>query len=68
MKITKKAIILCEQHSDFSSPFYKDHWIHNYKSLFSKFISEEKIRITKLSTEIWPGDWGELGYIIETIL
>lgn len=68
MRVAKKAIILCEQNSNLSTSFYKDHWIHNYKSLFSKYIPLEKIRMTKLSPEIWSGDWGELGYIIEVDL
>ncbi|MBA4320653.1 MAG: hypothetical protein C0412_19850 [Flavobacterium sp.] len=67
-RVAKKVIILCEQHSDSTSSFYKDHWIHNYRSLFSNFIPEEKIKITKLSVDIWDGDWGKLGYIIEVNL
>ena len=54
--------------NDSPSSFYKGHWIHNYKALFGKFISKEKIKIIKISPEIWGGDWGELGYIIEVVL
>ncbi len=68
LRVAKKAIILCEQHQDSSSSFYQDHWIHNYKSLFSKFISEEKIKTIKIPIEIWTGDWGKFGYIIEVTL
>ncbi|HUS51484.1 MAG TPA: class I SAM-dependent methyltransferase [Candidatus Paceibacterota bacterium] len=64
IKVSKKAIILCEQHTE-SSQYYKDHWVHNYKKLFSKFVSKEKIKITKIQSDVWSGDWGKLGYIIE---
>jgi S-adenosylmethionine-diacylgycerolhomoserine-N-methlytransferase len=68
VRIAKKAIILCEQHSDHSNSFYNDNWIHNYKLLFGKFVSSEKIKFTKIPKEIWGGDWGKFGYIIEIIL
>ena len=38
---------MCEQHNDSSTSFYKDHWIHNYKSLFARFVSKDKIKMTK---------------------
>jgi hypothetical protein len=59
---------LCEQHSDNSNSFYRDNWIHNFKLLFGKFVSSEKIKFTKIPKEIWGGDWGEFGYIIEIAL
>jgi len=31
VRIAKKAIILCEQHSDNSNSFYNGNWGHNYK-------------------------------------
>jgi ubiquinone/menaquinone biosynthesis C-methylase UbiE len=67
IKVAKKAIILCEQHTDTVS-FYNDVWIHNYRKLFSKFIPEEKIKFTKISPKIWSGNWGNFGYIIEVKL
>ena len=68
LRITKKAIILCEQHKNYEPSFYKDHWIHNYYLLFGKFLPKEKIKFTKISPEIWNGDWEKIGYIIEVIL
>ena len=68
IRVAKKSIILCEQHTESSSIFYKDHWIHNYNLLFGKFLSQEKIKLTKIPPQIWRGDWEELGYIIEVIL
>ena len=68
LRLAKKAIILCEQHTDSFGGYYKDHWIHNYKLLFNKFVSEKKIKITKISPEVWEGDWGKYGYLIEIIL
>lgn len=68
LRITKKAIILCEQYNDSYSLFYKDHWIHNYRLLFKKYFSEEKIRLIKIPQNLWEGDWAKLGYIIEVTL
>jgi len=66
--IAKKAIIMCEQHTDSPDSFYTDNWIHNYKLLFGKFVSSEKIKFTKIPEGIWGGDWGKFGYIIEITL
>lgn len=68
-RIAKKAIILVEHHSEEESAFgiyNKGNWLRNYKKLFQSFGSQ--IRATKIPPEIWGGDWGELGYIIEVIL
>lgn len=57
---TKKAIILCEWHSD-KGPFVKHgHWVHNYKELLPG------CKITKLTEEDWPesSEWCEFGHII----
>jgi len=68
LRVVKKAIILIEWHSDLPKSFYNDHWVHNYKLLFNKFISEDNIKFTKIDPGLWGGDWGKLGYIIEVIL
>ena len=68
LRVAKKSLILCEQHSSDSQFFYKDLWIYDYKSLFSKFIPEKRITITKLPSESEGEDWGKFGYIIEVLL
>lgn len=68
LRIAKKAIILCEQHSELPSLIYKDRWIYNYKFLFGNSIPEDKIKISKVSSEDWKGEWEKSGYIIEIIL
>jgi len=68
IRVAKKAIIICEQHHDFSSSVYRDNWIHNYKVLFDKFISGGRVKIKKIPPEVWSGNWGKLGYIIEVAL
>jgi len=68
LRISKKVIILNEWNSDSPRSFYNGHWVHNYKSLFTKFISEEKIKLTKLPQGLWSGSWLKYGYIIEVIL
>jgi len=68
IRVAKKAVVFCEQHSGDSPVFYKDHWTYDYLSLLGKFVSKEKIKTTKILPEIWGGDWGEFGYIIEALL
>ena len=67
VRISKKAIILCEQHTDVES-FYDDKWVHNYKKIVEKVIPQSETIFTKIPQEVWQGDWGEYGYIIEVIL
>jgi len=40
-----------------------------YKNGFGKFVTEDKIKISKIPQELWPeGGWKELGAIIEVKL
>lgn len=64
IRIAKKAVILCEQHTEEKS-FYDDKWVHNYKTILIKHISKEKITIKKLPKESWTGDWAKYGNVIE---
>ncbi len=66
-RIAKKAIILCEQHTEERS-FYDDKWVHNYEKIIGKILPMSKSNFTKISKDIWGGDWGKFGYIIEIIL
>ena len=69
VRVARKAIILVEHHSEEKSAlgFYnKGNWLRDYKKLFQSF--DLRIKTTKIPPEIWGGDWGKLGYIIEVIL
>ena len=68
LRTARKALILCEQHSELSPSLYKDRWIHNYKFLFQKFVPSERIKITKFLPGLWVGDWEKFGHIIEVVL
>jgi len=59
-KLSEKALILCEWHSDEGPCFKHGHWVHNYKNLLPGS------KITKLKTEDWPEspEWQEYGHII----
>src|SRR4030042_430657 len=67
IEVGKKAIVLCEQHSDSEPSFYKDRWIHNYKFIFKEFVAQERVKMDKISPEMWPGHWAKFGYIIEIL-
>jgi len=68
IRVTKKMLIFNEWHSESPVSIYNDHWIHNYKNLLKKFMSEDKIKFTKIPENIWAGDWAKYGYIIEVNL
>jgi len=65
-RITRKTIILVEQHSDGESDLgsrMEKWWLRNYIKLFQTYSS--RVNITKIPPEIWGGDWGRFGHIIE---
>ncbi len=68
LRIAKKAVVLCEQHTESKPALYRDRWIHNYKLLFQRFVPLEKIKFTKFSSGLWVGDWEKFGHIIEVDL
>ena len=68
IRVTKKMLILNEWHSESPVSIYNDHWMHNYKNLLKKFVSEDKIKLTKIPKNIGIGDWAKYGYIIEVNL
>lgn len=68
-RISKKAIILIEWHSDSKNEYFKGYWIRNYKELLSKFIEPQKILITKITSEFRDSEgWRKFGFIIEITL
>jgi len=69
MRVGKKAIILNERHDDSSLFSYKDHWTYNYKALFSRFVDEKKIKISKFPPDLWSIEgWKEYGAVVEVNL
>jgi ubiquinone/menaquinone biosynthesis C-methylase UbiE len=51
-----------------SRGFYVGHWARDYKTLFEKFVPEERICVTKLPKEVWNDKgWRRWGAIIEVI-
>jgi len=68
-RIAKKAIIILEHHSEEESlegKYNKGNWLRNYARLFQPYA--ESIKVVKISPELWGGDWGRLGNIIEIVL
>ena len=66
-RLAKKAIIMVERHNDgdsASGKWYENICRRNYKKLFMG----HKTIFTKIPSEIWGGDWGRDGCIIEVIL
>jgi len=64
MRIAKKAIILCEQHTDGES-FYDDKWVHNYKQIITSIVPNARVNFIKIPKEVWGGDWAKYGHIVE---
>jgi len=65
IRVAKKVLIFNEWHSESPASIYNDHWIHNYRVLLKRFVPENNIRFTKITEDIWTGDWAKYGYIIE---
>ena len=66
-RVAKKSIILLEHHSEEVDElgFYNNpRWLRNYRKLFK----DCEVKMTKISSDNWEGDWGRYGYIIEIIL
>jgi len=65
-RVARKAIILVEHHSEPESDLgshTEKWWLRNYIKLFEPFSNQ--INTTKIPPEIWGGNWGKFGYIIE---
>lgn len=73
LRVARKALILLEWQSmpEENDPeglgiYYGSRWKRDYKNLFSQFVPDPRIHLTKLSYEQWPDpNWATLGYIIE---
>lgn len=65
VRVAKKKIILVEMHSPDALHRYEDTWAHNYVALFKPYVAENQIKMTKITEEIWGGDWAKNGYFIE---
>lgn len=68
LRVAKKKIILVEMYSPDVLHRYEDTWAHNYIALFKPYIDEKQIHMTKITDEIWGGDWAKKGYFIEITL
>lgn len=65
-RVARKVIILVEHHSEQESDLGsagEKWWLRNYTKLFQS--SGHQINITQIPPEIWGGNWGKFGYIIE---
>ncbi len=65
LRVAKKAIILNEWTGEFEKSFCAGHWVYNYKKLFSQFIPEQNIKVTKLPENLWGGNWSRFGCVTE---
>lgn len=69
VRVAKKSIILLEHRSEKENALgrYNDgNWLRNYKALFQPFA--KRIKITKISPQLWEGDWRYFGYLVEVWL
>jgi ubiquinone/menaquinone biosynthesis C-methylase UbiE len=66
-RVAEKVILLCEHHTD-QDPFYDDRWVHNYKKTIESSLPEAKVSFTKITEDVWGGDWAKYGHIIKIVL
>ena len=73
LRVSRQALILLEWHSSNfkSNPLgvYVGHWMRDYVALLEEFVPENKIKVIKMSEELWPDkNWQRLGGVIEVIM
>ena len=73
LRVSRQALILLEWHSfnSKSNPLgvYVGHWMRDYVALLEDFVPENKIKVIKMSEELWPDkNWQRLGGVIEVIM
>ncbi len=64
-RVTRNKVIFIERHSTETLHRYEDNWTHNYVELLRPFARKEQIVFTKITEDIWGGDWARDGYFIE---
>jgi ubiquinone/menaquinone biosynthesis C-methylase UbiE len=65
-RVARKAIVLVEHHSEEESPIGVNRgkwWLRNYVKLFQPYTREAQC--TKITSDVWGGNWSQFGYIIE---
>ena len=73
LRISRRELILMECHSfgykKYSKGrgfYYHGNWIRDYKALLKEFVDGEKIRISRIPTNVWPDEpWSQFGAVIE---
>ncbi len=76
IRIAKKAMVLVEWHCEREDEdnfglglYHCGYYKRDYVNLLKGFVNRDRIHVTKIPEEMWPGeDWGKMGYIIEVIL
>lgn len=68
IRIAKKAVVLNEWLTGSEESIYVGHWAHDYKKLFQELTPKTETKLTKISENVWSGDWAKYGYIIEASL
>jgi ubiquinone/menaquinone biosynthesis C-methylase UbiE len=67
-RLAKKTIIVVEHHSEQESHLgsrLEKWWLRNYIKLFRPFSN--LANSMKIPPEVWRGNWGQFGYIVEII-
>jgi len=74
VRVARKGLILVERHC--FEPASRDRyglgirrqglWLRDYIALLKTYVPEEKIRITKITKDVWPDpEWQKTGAVIE---
>jgi ubiquinone/menaquinone biosynthesis C-methylase UbiE len=67
LRVAKKSVVFCEQHSGDIRILYKDLWIYNYEELLRKIMPKGEIKLTKIPPQLLNDDWNwkKFGYLVE---
>ncbi|MBI4604734.1 MAG: methyltransferase domain-containing protein [Planctomycetes bacterium] len=70
-RVARRSVIILDWNVEGCSPvgeYYDGKWKRDYVALLREVAPGKEIRITKISSEVWAGDWGEMGYIVDLVL
>ena len=75
LRMAGKALVLMECHCFETDKdpegrgfYYGGNWLRDYHALLKQFVPEDRISVTKIPGDVWPGEpWQTFGAVIEVV-
>lgn len=73
LRISRRALVLMECHAfaplkdeNGTGAYYGGLWIKDYAILLKRFVPEDRIKVSKIPVDLWPGEpWLTYGAVVE---